>query len=130
MASDVDDILNKIGASDDRGEIITNDKVIPFKREQEQEPEKETVKKEEALQVEPEDVSNLLEFINNFLEKRDDLAKWKLDPIETKNATTLIVRLSEKYGVYLMTYALEIEAFVFLFFYYLARQEPESEIER
>jgi len=129
MASDVDDILNKIGASDDRGEIITNDKVIPFERKQEQEPEKETVKKEEALQVEPEDVSNLLEFINNFLEKRDDLAKWKLDPIETKNATTLIVRLSEKYGVYLMTYALEIEAVVFLIFYYLARQEPQKENE-
>jgi hypothetical protein len=130
MASDVDDILNKIGASDERGEIITNDKVIPFERKQEKEPEKEPVKKEETLQVEPEDVSNLLEFINNFLEKREDLKRWKLDPIETKNATTLIVRLSEKYGVYLMTYALEIEAVIFLIFYYLARQEPESEIER
>jgi len=128
MASDVDDILNKIGASDEGGEIITNDKVIPF--EKKQEPEKEPEKKAEALQIEPEDVSNLLEFINNFLEKREDLKRWKLDPIETKNATTLIVRLSEKYGVYLMTYALEIEAVVFLIFYYLARQEPESEIER
>ena len=45
MPSDVDDILNKIGASDDRGEVITNDKVIPFERKQEQEPEKETIKR-------------------------------------------------------------------------------------
>ena len=118
--SEIDDILAKIGASESKAPVSPLS--LGGEPEPETEPEKEIVKTDK-LEINPEDVKNFLEYLNNFLGKREELKKWQLDNIELKNATTLLSRLGEKYGIWLLNYALEIEAGVFLLFYVMARIE-------
>jgi hypothetical protein len=127
MASEIDDILARIGASESKGPVSPLQ--ITGEGEELEKPAKEEPIKTEKLEINPEDVKNFLEYLNNFLGKRPELKKWELDPIETKNATTLLVRLGEKYGIWLLNYALEIEAGVFVLFYIMARMEIEKNDE-
>jgi len=88
-----------------------------------------TIKVPEKLDIDPVDIRNFYEFVNNFLNKR--LPVWALDEIELKNITTLTCRIGDKYGAWLMQYALEGECALFIALYILARldfgkQEPKE----
>lgn len=124
MPDEIDAILAKIGASSEAPAPVSP--LDLGKEEEIIEDKKEEPIKTDKLEVNPEDVKNFIEFLNNYLSKRPELEKWKLDDIETKNATTLLVRLGEKYGVWLLEYALEIECGVFLLFYVTARMENKQ----